>query len=409
MKPHQNIKSIKNKKTLISTFSVCCSVFLFTIGQGATNPILPILVQDLGATTSMTGFVVGIFGAGRFLTNLPAGLAAQKIGIKPILVIGPAIASLGYYLTGYFDSTPLILLSRLITGLGGGIHFVGAGIYLREISTLENRGRILSLQTISILTGQTIGPIIGGYIGEKYGLNSAFIFASIALIIGIVLILTTVIEPSVKKKNQTKNTNTQKESLSNVILIFLKSGLIPIGLMTISTFFHRSGGRFTVAPLFIKYKGFTPSNIGTFFSITSLSQLTSSSISGYLVDKLGRKTPIIPGVLIILISLFLFDKSDSNQMLLYVAILFGLGEGLLNASTNTLFADKAPKGYEGVTMGLLRTFGDLGFMIGPPILGFIIQKWNYTSALITDGVILLVFSTLVILFTTETKGLKKNN
>ena len=58
-------------------------------------------------------------------------------------------------------------------------------------------------------------------------------------------------------------------------------------------------------------------------------------------------------------------------------------------------------------MGLLRTFGDLGFMIGPPILGFIIQKWNYTSALITDGVILLMFSTLVILFTTETKGLKK--
>ena len=126
-----------------------------------------------------------------------------------------------------------------------------------------------------------------------------------------------------------------------------------------------------------------------------------------LLDKLGRKTPIIPGVLIILISLFLFDKSDSNQMLLYVAILFGLGEGLLNASTNTLFADKAPKGYEGVTMGLLRTFGDLGFMIGPPILGFIIQKWNYRSALITDGVILLMFSTIVILFTTETKGLKK--
>ena len=171
MKSDQNFKSIKNKKIFISTFSVCCSVFLFTIGQGATNPILPILVQDLGATTSMTGFVVGIFGAGRFLTNLPAGLVAQKIGIKPILIIGPAVASLGYYLTGYFDSTPLILLSRLITGLGGGIHFVGAGIYLREISTLENRGRILSLQTISILTGQTIGPVIGGYIGEKYGLN----------------------------------------------------------------------------------------------------------------------------------------------------------------------------------------------------------------------------------------------
>tara|TARA_B100000029_G_scaffold418313_1_gene423291 strand:- start:693 stop:1916 length:1224 start_codon:yes stop_codon:yes gene_type:complete len=399
------INTVPNTRLLISTFSVCFSVFLFTIGQGATNPILPILVQNLGATTSMTGFVVGIFGAGRFLTNLPAGFFAQKFGKKPILIIGPAIASIGYYLTGYFDSTGLILISRLITGLGGGIHFVGAGIYLREISTLDNRGRILSLQTISILVGQTVGPIVGGYIGEIYGLNSPFVFASVALIFAIFLILTTVIEPQSKlsEKNKTKKDSTKNQNFLNVILIFIKSGLIPIGLMTVSTFFHRSGGRFTVAPLLIKNKGFSTSNIGTFFSVTSLSQLTSSSLSGYLVDKLGRKKLIIPGVLIILISLFMFNKSDNYQMILYVAILFGIGEGALNASTNTLFADKAPKGYEGLTMGLLRTFGDLGFMIGPPILGFIIQKWNYSSALLTDGIILAVCSSLVIFFTAETK------
>ena len=58
-------------------------------------------------------------------------------------------------------------------------------------------------------------------------------------------------------------------------------------------------------------------------------------------------------------------------------------------------------------MGLLRTFGDLGFMIGPPILGFIIQKWNYSSALLIDGIILAVCSSLVIFFTAETK-IKKN-
>ncbi len=401
--------TVPHTKLLISTFSVCFSVFLFTIGQGATNPILPILVQNLGATTSMTGFVVGIFGAGRFLTNLPAGFFAQKFGKKPILIIGPAIASIGYYLTGYFDSTGLILVSRLITGLGGGIHFVGAGIYLREISTLDNRGRILSLQTISILIGQTVGPIVGGYIGEIYGLNSPFIFASIALIFAIFLILTTVIEPHSKlaEKNKTKKNSIKNENILNIILIFIKSGLIPVGLMTVSTFFHRSGGRFTVAPLLIKNKGFSTTNIGTFFSVTSLSQLTSSSLSGYLVDKLGRKKLIIPGVLIILISLFLFNKSESYQMILYVAILFGIGEGALNASTNTLFADKAPQGYEGLTMGLLRTFGDLGFMIGPPILGFTIQKWNFSSALLIDGVILAVCSSLVIFFTAETK-IKKN-
>ena len=281
---------ISNIKVLISIFSVCCSIFLFTIGQGATNPILPLLVQNLGYTAAIAGFAVGIFGAGRFITNLPSGILAQKIGRKPILIIGPLIASIGYFLTGYFDSIQLILLARLITGFGGGMHFVGASIYLRDMSNLNNRGRILSLQTISILIGQTIGRIIGGYIGELYGFTSPFIFASISLVIAIILIITTVIEPSHIKQSlkQTNDSKTQKKNLGifQLLYLFIKSGLLPIGLMTMSQFFHRSGGRFTIAPLLIQNKGLTASNIGGFFSVTSLAQLTAASMSGYIVDKL---------------------------------------------------------------------------------------------------------------------------
>ena len=398
---------ISNIKVLISIFSVCCSIFLFTIGQGATNPILPLLVQNLGYTAAIAGFAVGIFGAGRFITNLPSGILAQKIGRKPILIIGPLIASIGYFLTGYFDSIQLILLARLITGFGGGMHFVGASIYLRDMSNLNNRGRILSLQTISILIGQTIGPIIGGYIGELYGFTSPFIFASISLVIAIILIITTVIEPSHIKQSlkQTNDSKTQKKNLGifQLLYLFIKSGLLPIGLMTMSQFFHRSGGRFTIAPLLIQNKGLTASNIGGFFSVTSLAQLTAASMSGYIVDKLGRKTLLIPGTSIILLGLFLFDNANSYPMILLVAVLLGIGEGSLSSSTVTLFADNAPKGYEGVTMGLYRTFGDFGFMIGPPILGFIIQQMNFSSALLVDGILISVCTLAVMIFAKETK------
>ena len=398
---------ISNIKVLISIFSVCCSIFLFTIGQGATNPILPLLVQNLGYTAAIAGFAVGIFGAGRFITNLPSGILAQKIGRKPILIIGPLIASIGYFLTGYFDSIQLILLARLITGFGGGMHFVGASIYLRDMSNLNNRGRILSLQTISILIGQTIGPIIGGYIGELYGFTSPFIFASISLVIAIILIITTVIEPSNIKQSlkQTNDSKTQKKNLGifQLLSLFIKSGLLPIGLMTMSQFFHRSGGRFTIAPLLIQNKGLTASNIGGFFSVTSLAQLTAASMSGYIVDKLGRKTLLIPGTSIILLGLFLFDNANSYPMILLVAVLLGIGEGSLTSSTVTLFADNAPKGYEGVTMGLYRTFGDFGFMIGPPILGFIIQQMNFSSALLVDGILISVCTLAVMIFAKETK------
>ena len=360
----------------------------------------------MGHTAAIAGFAVGIFGAGRFITNLPSGILAQKIGSKPILVIGPLIASIGYFLTGYVDSIQLILLARLITGFGGGMHFVGASIYLRDMSSLNNRGRILSLQTISILIGQTIGPIIGGYIGELYGFTSPFIFASISLVIAIVLIITTVIEPSNINQNLNQandSKNKKNPGIFQLLYLFIKSGLLPIGLMTMSQFFHRSGGRFTIAPLLIQNKGLTTSNIGGFFSVTSLAQLTAASMSGYIVDKLGRKTLLIPGTSIILLGLFLFDNANSYPAILLVAILLGIGEGSLTSSTVTLFADNAPKGYEGVTMGLYRTFGDFGFMIGPPILGFIIQQINFSSALLVDGMLIAICTLAVVVFAKETK------
>ena len=54
-------------------------------------------------------------------------------------------------------------------------------------------------------------------------------------------------------------------------------------------------------------------------------------------------------------------------------------------------------------MGLYRTFGDFGFMIGPPILGFIIQQMNFSSALLVDGILISACTLGVVIFAKETK------
>ena len=93
-----------------------------------------------------------------------------------------------------------LFIGRIFQGIMGA-SMTTAAAYIADISTPEKKAQNFGLIGAAFGLGFILGPVIGGYIGERYGLNSAFVFASISLIIGIVLILTTVIEPKVKKKN----------------------------------------------------------------------------------------------------------------------------------------------------------------------------------------------------------------
>ena len=82
----------------------------------------------------------------------------------------------------------------------------------------------------------------------------------------------------------------------------------------------------------------------------------------------------------------------------------GLGEGLAGPPSLTFFADIAPVGLEGVTMGLYRTFGGVGSLLGAVILGSIADLRGLSWSLIVDGVLLVASGIGVILLVRETGG-----
>jgi MFS family permease len=78
---------------------------------------------------------------------------------------------------------------RFVAGLGASMYTTGVSVYLRDVATPESRGRFLSFQEMSILEGQSLGPLAGGLIGEYFGLRVP-LFLQAALVLAALVMLT---------------------------------------------------------------------------------------------------------------------------------------------------------------------------------------------------------------------------
>ena len=170
---------------------------------------------------------------------------------------------------------------------------------------------------------------------------------------------------------------------------------------------NRQGARFSVMPLFGGEKGFEPDALGLWISITHFPQFFTTLASGYLSDRFGRKTPIIPSIALICLGIATFVWAGSLWQLLLSGVLLGLGEGLGSPAGTVFFADIAPPGMEGVTIGLLRTFGGVGTIAGALALGAIADVAGFSWALWIDGIILAAAALGLMLFVRETRRVRQ--
>jgi len=142
------------------------------------------------------------------------------------------------------------------------------------------------------------------------------------------------------------------------------------------------------------------------FLVTSfgLARVAVDLPAGSLSERLGRKVTIVPSVLLVSLTILLFTLSRDYTAFLGTAVLLGLATGIAGASPAAYVADLAPAGYRGGTIGLYRTFGDVGFVIGPILLGWVADLSSYATALRLNAALLFVSGLLFLLFARETVG-----
>ena len=386
--------------------------------MGMISPVLPLFVdQEFHVSRTQVGLAVGLFGVGRIFVSLPAGYLTQRIGRRFVLILGASINALGAFMVAISFSYPWLVGWRMVSGIGSTMTTTAVSVFLSDVSSPENRARFLSLHELSILAAQTIGPVIGGFMGGHWNLRAPLYFQGLLMLVGLLVVVFAVPEtrprPSASASPSDRSARSRRSEASWAAgaprpgayrRLLLNPGFILVGLLGMMIVANRQGGRFTVMPLYGEAKGFRPSQLGIFIAITHLPQFFTTLAAGFIADRFGRKVTIVPAVALISLGILLFIYTTSFPGLVMSGVLLGLGEGLAGPPLVAYFADIAPPGLEGVTMGLFRTFGGAGSLLGAILLGGVADLLGFAWSLGIDAILLVAAALGVMAMARETAG-----
>ena len=169
---------------------ILLSVSLLTwgIGEGMFIYFQPIYLQQLGANTMTIAGVFGLFGLAMMVAHIPSGHLADRIGRKPLLVTAWAAGILAALVMGLARTLPVFVIGMLLYGFTA---FVTSPLnsYITAARGKMSPVRAMTLLSAAYNLGAVIGPISGGWIGERLGLSTVYLISAGIFIVSTVILI----------------------------------------------------------------------------------------------------------------------------------------------------------------------------------------------------------------------------
>lgn len=164
--------------------------FCFGLGIGVVLAHIVLHVIGLEISAAKAASVLATIGALSIVGRIILGIVGDRIGNKKALIICTVLMSAALFGALVAAELPMLYLFAVIFGLGyGGVPTLQSST-LAEQFGLTSHGVILGITELAVTAGETVGPVLAGYIFDVTGsYNLAFLIAAIASFISLVLVL----------------------------------------------------------------------------------------------------------------------------------------------------------------------------------------------------------------------------
>jgi MFS family permease len=160
------------KKTLFIAFVVSLGGFLFGFDAGIISGVMSYAGPQFDLNDAQTGWVVSSPSFAAMIAMLVAGRLSDRIGRKKILIVVSFLYALSAITSAYAVSYETLYIARMVGGLAFGAALVLAPTYIAEISTAENRGKLVSIQQLNIVLG-FFTAFLSNYYFNQYNVSGS--------------------------------------------------------------------------------------------------------------------------------------------------------------------------------------------------------------------------------------------
>lgn len=396
---------------------ISIATVLVMAGQGVISPVLPLFAKKFGVGSAAIGLTLSSFALARLILNIPLGILSDRYGRRLLLVSGPLVTGIGMVGSGFSFGIIDLLAWRFVAGAGSAMYMTGAQIYLSDISTPANRARFIGTNQGALLLGTSIGPAVGGVLAEAFGLRAPFIVVGIAALFAMAhayfripetrhLAVAAIEADRAAAAARMPGVPVPVERFA-WFRFATSRDFLAISFVVMAIFLTRTAGRQTLMPLYAaEVLHMSPGALGALFTVMALINVVLLAPSAVIADKFGRKWSIVPSNLVVAVSLFMLASAHGYPMFLAGALVHAVGSSLAGPAPAAYTADIAPANLRGLAMGMYRSAGDIGFMIGPPLLGALADATTYGWGLAANGIIMAVSCLWFLVIAKETIGRK---
>lgn len=361
------------------------SIFAAVTGAGIVVPLLPVYAHNLGASGIYIGMIFGAFSLSRTFFLPYFGRLSDKKGRKPIIVPGLfayALISMAYV---YFNSVETLIFIRFFQGIASAMIMPATQAYVGDITPPGREGFTMGLFNMSMFTGMSIGPLIGGFLNDHFTLSASFVSMGILALIGFFLslfLLPSTISERVMASGQ-KPIAWRQLIIDRVIaglFLFRFAYVLCIGII------------WGFVPVYADWKfSLSSSAIGFIIMLGVLISGIVHVPMGYLADKINRPLMVVTGGLVVGLSMLSYGWADGYGDLMLATVIFGFGGGVSMPALMALAVLKGNKtGAMGSVMALLTVAHSLGMLCGSLSAGLMMDFFQLRSAFVFGAIMMVI-------------------
>lgn len=423
MSRYQHLITDENRKWW-TLGAMCLALFMVMLDNTVVNVALPSIQRDLGTSISGLEWIVNGYTLSFAVLLATGGRIGDIFGRRRAFVFGVTVFTISSATAGFAPNDIWLVASRVLQGAGAAFMMPGTLSIITDAFPPSERGKAIGTWAGVSALALAVGPVLGGFLTEHVSWRAIFYINLPVGALAVAAALFVVRESrdvTVGRKVDYLGVALLTVSLTALVLTLIEGNswgwtssavislwvvaaasfaafvqaerkvlapIIEFGLFKSRNFigavvtafiisFAMMGVFFFLALYMQNVLGYSALGAGVRFLPTTLVIMVLSPLSGRLSDRIGPRIPIVTGMILITLALWMFSRTqvgDTFSDILVPFIILGAGIGLTMSPMSTAAMNAVSKTKAGVASGVLSMFRMIGGTFGVAALGALFQS-----------------------------------